>query len=147
MGHRLLNKYLTLFDVGGLLYILLELAWRGWSHWTMFVLGGLCFIGLGLINEVLPWDMPLWQQVLIGACIVTVLEFLTGCIVNLWLGWGVWDYSGLPGNALGQICPQYCLLWLPVSLAGIVLDDWLRYRWFGEERPHYKLIYKGWCYM
>lgn len=140
MGHRLLNKYLTLFDVGGLLYILLELAWRGWSHWTMFVLGGLCFIGLGLINEVLSWEMPLWRQILVGACLITVLEFLTGCVVNLWLGWGVWDYSNKPGNILGQICPQFFLLWLLVSLAGIVLDDWLRYWWFGEECPHYRLL-------
>lgn len=106
----------------------------------MFALGGLCFVCLGLINEVLPWQMPLWQQVIIGACIITVLEFLTGCFVNLWLGWGVWDYSGMPCNILGQICPQYVLLWLPVSLAGIVLDDWLRYRWFGEEQPHYKIM-------
>lgn len=140
MGHRLLNKYLTLFDVGGLLYILLELAWRGWSHWTMFVLGGLCFIGLGLINEVLSWEMPLWRQILVGACLITVLEFLTGCVVNLWLGWGVWDYSNKPGNILGQICPQFFMLWFPVSLAGIVLDDWLRYWWFGEERPNYRLL-------
>ena len=140
MGHRLLNKYLTLFDVGGLLYILLELAWRGWSHWTMFVLGGLCFIGLGLINEVLSWEMPLWRQILVGACLITVLEFLTGCVVNLWLGLGVWDYSNKPGNILGQICPQFFLLWLLVSLAGIVLDDWLRYWWFGEEWPHYRLL-------
>ena len=140
MGHRLLNKYLTLFDVGGLLYILLELAWRGWSHWTMFVLGGLCFIGLGLINEVLSWEMPLWRQILVGACLITVLEFLTGCVVNLGLGWGVWDYSNKPGNILGQICPQFFLLWLLVSLAGIVLDDWLRYWWFGEEWPHYRLL-------
>lgn len=89
MTHRILNKYLILFDTGGLLYILIELAWRGWSHWTMFILGGICFVHLGLINEVLPWEMPLWQQVLIGAGIITVLEFLTGRVVNLWLGWGV----------------------------------------------------------
>lgn len=106
----------------------------------MFILGGICFIYLGLINEALPWSMPLWQQILIGAAGITVLEFCTGCIVNLWLGWGVWDYSGMPGNILGQVCPQYMLLWLPVSLAGIVLDDWIRYRKFGEERPHYRLI-------
>lgn len=139
MEHRLLNKYLTLFDVGGVLYILMELTWRGWSHWTMFLLGGLCFIGLGLINELLPWDMPLWQQMLIGACLITALEFLTGCVVNLWLGWGVWDYSNMPGNILGQICPQFFLLWLPVSLTGIILDDILRHRWWGEEQPHYNI--------
>ncbi|WP_302326312.1 putative ABC transporter permease [Enterocloster lavalensis] len=137
---KILRKHLVLAATGGLLYVILELVWRGRSHWTMFMLGGLCFVVLGLINEVLPWDMPLWQQALVGAVIVTVLEFLIGCVVNLWLGWSVWDYSGLPGNILGQICPQYCLLWLPVSLAGIVLDDWLRYWWWGEEWPRYRLI-------
>lgn len=139
MNRRLLNKYITLFDTGGILYLAIEIIWRGHSHWTMFVLGGLCFVCLGLLNEVIPWEMPLWQQALIGACIITGLEFLTGCIVNLWLGLGVWDYSGMPGNLLGQICPQYTALWAPVSLLGIVLDDYLRYWWFGEDRPHYNL--------
>lgn len=132
-----LYKYVTLLLVGGGLYVLLELIWRGRSHWTMFLIGGMCFVSLGLINEIIPWEMPLWQQVFIGACIVTGLEFLTGCIVNLWLGWAVWDYSGIPGNILGQICPQFFILWLPVALIAIVLDDWLRYWWFDEERPHY----------
>lgn len=84
--------------------------------------------------------MPLWQQILIGTCVITILEFMTGCVVNLWLGWNVWDYSGMPGNILGQICPQYMLLWIPLSLAGIVLDDWLRYWMFKEERPRYKVF-------
>lgn len=140
MGQKLRDKYLFLFGIGGLLYILIEIFWRGRSHWTMFILGGICFVFLGSINEVLPWEMPLWQQVVIGAAGITILEFLTGCIVNLWLGWNVWDYSSLPGNLLGQICPQYFLLWLPVALTGIVLDDWIRYWKFGEERPHYNLI-------
>ena len=123
------------------MYIMLELAWWGWTHWTMFALGGLCFVCLGLINEVIPWETPLWRQVVIGACIITALEFLTGCVVNLWLEWDVWDYSQLPGNVLDQVCPQYFILWLPVSLAGIILDDWLRFWLFGEERPHY--FWKG----
>ena len=139
MNQKLLDKYLFLFNGGGLLYILIELIWRGRSHWTMFLLGGICFVFLGLINEVLPWQMPLWQQILIGAAGITTLEFLTGCIVNLALDWNVWDYSGMPGNIIGQICPQYFLLWLPVSLAGIILDDWIRYRCYGEERPRYNV--------
>lgn len=135
-----MRKYLALMATGGLLYVIIELVWRGRSHWTMFLLGGICFICLGLINEILPWSMALWKQILIGTGIITALEFLTGCVVNLWLGWNIWDYSRLPGNILGQICPQYCLLWLPVSLSGIVLDDWLRYWWWGEARPHYKIL-------
>ena len=132
-------KELFLAAAGGLLYIILELVWRGHSHWTTFVLGGMCFAFIGMINELIPWCMPIWQQTLIGAVIITLLEFLTGCIVNLWLGWAVWDYSAMPLNLLGQICVPYILLWIPVSLAAIFLDDWLRYWMFGDERPHYCL--------
>ena len=132
-------KYVFLFVTGGLLYNILEMLFRGWSHWTMFILGGGCFICLGLINEIIPGEMLLWQQVLIGAGIITGLEFATGCMVNLWFGWGVWDYSQMPGNILGQVCPQFFALWLPVSLAGIVLDDCLRYWWWQEEQPHYNV--------
>ena len=132
-------KEVFLAAAGGLLYIILELAWRGHSHWTMFILGSLCFALIGAINELLPWCMPLWKQALIGAAIITVLELLTGCIVNLWLGWAVWDYSDMPLNLLGQICVPYILLWIPVSLAAIILDDWLRYWMFDEEQPHYCL--------
>ena len=95
---------------------------------------------IGAVNEVIPWCMQLWKQIFIGVLIITGSEFLVGCIVNLWLGWNVWDYSGLPGNILGQICILYILLWLPVALVAIVLDDWLRYWMFGEERPYYCLI-------
>ena len=45
----------------------------------------------------------------------------------------------MPGNFLGQICPQFTLAWLALSLVGIVLDDYLRYWLFREEKPHYHL--------
>ncbi len=132
-------KYAILGGIGGLLYVALEFAWRSRSHWTMFFLGGICFVLIGAVNEIIPWCMPLWQQAGIGTIIITALEFLTGCIVNLHLGWGVWDYSGIWGNVLGQICLPYMLLWIPVSLSAIVLDDWLRFWMFKESRPHYCL--------
>lgn len=133
-------KYVFLFVAGGLLYNIAELVYRGWTHWTMFFLGGICFICLGLINEVLSWEMPLWQQAFIGAGIITCLEFITGCIVNLYLKWDIWDYSDMPGNLLGQVCPYFFLLWVWISLAGIILDDWLRYWLFHEEKPHYHIF-------
>ena len=135
-----LLKYYTLGTLGGLIYVFIELMWRGYSHWSMFLLGGICFIALGLINEVIPWEMPITVQMFIGCTIITVLEFITGCIVNLWLGWDVWDYSDLPCNLLGQISVVSSVGWYFLSAVGIVLDDWLRYIFFGEEKPRYTII-------
>ena len=135
-----LLKYYTLGTLGGLIYVFIELMWRGYSHWSMFLLGGVCFIALGLINEILPWQMPLMTQMFIGCAIITALEFITGCIVNLWLGWDVWDYSDLPYNLLGQISVVSSVGWYFLSAVGIVLDDWLRYIFFGEEKPRYTII-------
>ena len=135
-----LLKYYTLGTLGGTVYVFLELMWRGYSHWSMFLLGGICFIALGLINEVIPWEMPLTAQMFIGCVIITALEFITGCIVNLWLGWDVWDYSDLPYNLLGQISVPSSVGWYFLSAVGIVLDDWLRYVFFGEEKPRYTII-------
>ena len=45
----------------------------------------------------------------------------------------------MPGNLLGQICPQFALLWVALSALAIVLDDIIRWRFFGEDKPHYSL--------
>ena len=136
----MIKKHLILGTIGGLIYVLLELIWRGYSHWTMFLLGGTCFVLLGLINEILDWNTPLTLQMLIGCTVITVLEFITGCVVNLWLGWNVWDYSDLKFNILGQISLFSSIGWYFISLVGITLDDWLRYQLFGEKKPRYKLF-------
>lgn len=133
-------KYLFLFLMGGITYFCIEIAYRDYSHWTMFVLGSICFVALGAINEVIPWEMPLWKQMLIGSGIITVLEFITGVIVNIWLGWNVWDYSNVPMNVLGQICVPFMIIWFFISLLAIIADDYMRYWFFGEEKPHYTLI-------
>ncbi len=125
---------------GGGAYFAIEVFWRGYSHWTMAVLGGICFVLIGGINEFFPWEMPLALQGVIGAAMVTVLEFYTGVILNLWLGLGIWDYSGLPLNLLGQICVMYSILWIPLAVVAVILDDWLRHRLFGEEWPDYRIF-------
>ena len=136
----MIKKYLLLGGIGGAVYVLLEMLWRGYSHWTMFLLGAVCFILIGLVNEVFEWDTPLILQMFCGCAIITALEFITGCIVNLWLGWDVWDYSRYKFNVLGQISLRSSVGWYFLSLVGIFLDDWLRYRLFGEEKPRYKIL-------
>lgn len=132
-------KTLILFLVGGIAYITIELLYRGHSHWTMFLLGGLCFILIGGINNYISWDMLLWKQMLLGSVIITLLEFVCGCIVNLLLHWNVWDYRNLPFNILGQICLPFSILWFFISFVAIIIDDYIRYWFFGEEKPHYNL--------
>lgn len=105
----------------------------------MILVGGLAFYFIGCINEYIEWDMPLYKQMLIGAMIITTLEFIAGIIVNIILEWNVWDYSNVPFNILGQICIPFCIIWFFLSLSAIVLDDYLRYWLFGEEKPHYIL--------
>ena len=133
-------KNLILFSIGGGIYNLVEILYRGNTHWTMFVVGGVCFICIGWINEFLPWTLALWKQMLIGGAIITIIEFLSGCIINLWLEWNVWDYSHVPLNILGQVCLPFFFAWVGLSLVGIVLDDVIRWLCFGEEKPRYKIF-------
>lgn len=135
----MLGKYLFLAWFGGSTYVTLEVLWRGYSHWTMLMLAATVFVVIGLLNEVWSWQTSLTLQVVTGTIVATVLEFVTGCVVNRWLGWAVWDYSNIPGNLLGQICPQYTAIWTILSLVAILLDDYIRWRFFGEEKPHYTL--------
>lgn len=142
---RRLGKYSVLFAAGAAVYFEVELNWRYWAqtlpvHWTMPLLGGALFLLIGGLNNWLPWEMPLLLQGVAGAAIATAAEFVSGVILNLWLGLGIWDYSGLPLNLWGQICLLFSLAWVVLSIAAVVLDDWLRYWLFGEERPRYKLF-------
>lgn len=118
------NNFL-LFTIFGLSYLLIEILWRGYTHWTMFFVGGICGFLIGLINEKNK-KMPLIKQCFISTVIVTVIEFISGCIINLWLGWGVWNYSMLPFNILGQVCLLYSLLWFVLAIIVIKFDDWIR---------------------
>ena len=136
---RKIVKTFILIAIGGLIYTSIEMLYRGYSHWTMFLVGGLAFYMIGCINEYIQWDMPLCKQMAIGMSIITCLEFVTGFIVNIILKWNVWDYSNVPFNVLGQICLPFCAIWYFLSLVGIILDDYIRYWLFDEEKPTYKL--------
>lgn len=133
-------KYTFLFLTGGFLYGGIEIISRGYSHVSMLVAGGICFVLIGSLNEVYSWKMSIVSQMAISALIITAVELVVGVVVNLWLKLGVWDYSRQPYNFLGQICLLYTNLWFLLSLPAIVLDDYLRYLLMKEEKPRYKFL-------
>ena len=49
----------VLFAVGGALYYLVEVLWRGHSDWTMAVLGGVCFLLCGINKHFLQFTCVL----------------------------------------------------------------------------------------
>ena len=118
-------KKSVLFYIGGAAYMALELLWRGRSHGSMFLAGGLCFLLIGHLGRVEP-RLPLPLRALAGAGIVTMVELGAGLIANR--GYQVWDYRAQPGNLWGQICPQFSLLWIPVSAVAIMLYGFLEKR-------------------
>ncbi len=122
---------LCAFFLGGGLYGLCELLFRGRTHWTMLLAGGLCLLLLYLAGGL---ELRLWQRCVLGMAVITAVEFLFGCLLNLRLGLGVWDYSGRFGNLLGQICPLFSLAWLGLSLPASLLCALLR-RLFRTEIP------------
>ena len=109
-----------IFLTGGTAYFGLELLWRGRSHISMFAAGGLCLLLVGHLGEVKPRLSLPWRTVL-GTGIITVVELGMGLLVNR--SYRVWDYRGLPGNLWGQICPQFILMWLPLSWLAIVVYE------------------------
>lgn len=132
-----MKKLSILGFVMGMIYFTAEGFWRGWTNIAMLFVGGLCLVLIGLLDE-FPnhYNLKIWQQCLLGTLIILTIEFVSGVILNIWLKLHIWDYSGTFGNVKGQICIAYGLLWFILTPFAIWLDDFLRWKLFGEEEPH-----------
>ena len=113
-----IGKKLTLFCVGGLGYVALELLWRGRSHGSMFLAGGSSFLLLGKLGQ--TTDRPALRA-FGSAGIITGVELAAGLLFNR--DHSVWDYRQLPYNIKGQICLPFSLLWVPIGQAGMWLYE------------------------
>ena len=131
-------KETVIFYLGGMFYCLTELLWRGWTHGSMFLLGGLCFYLVGGLDR--RFRMPILAQIVLGAGIVTFFEFWTGMLVNRVMHLNVWDYSHLKFNLLGQISLPFTLLWMPLCLIAIFCENYLRHALFDEPMPRVRWV-------
>ena len=135
-----LIEYGFLWMVGGTIYYSFEILFRGFSHWTMFVLGGICMMFFAFQGRASNWQESLWKQVLRCSLFVTACEFITGMIVNKFLHWQVWDYSDQPFHLFGQICLPFAIIFAGLSACGILLSGYLLHWFFKEESPRYRVL-------
>ena len=133
-------EYFTLFLIGGVTYYFIEVLYRGYSHFSMIIVGGLCFILVGSINQFSKRDIPLLLQMLLSVLIIDTVELISGIIINRILLLNVWDYSYMSYNFLGQISLRSSVTWFFLSLFAIYMDDLLRYKLYHERKPKYKVI-------
>lgn len=123
---KLLQDF-SIFTFSGALYVALEIIFRGYSHFSMFLAGGICFLIIFKIyKKNLHLSMP--EKCIISAIVITSMEFIVGSIVNLWFNLNVWDYSCISGNVLGQVCILYSVLWgflgIPISYLSNKICSW-----------------------
>ena len=135
-----LSKYIFLWAIGGCLYYSFELIFRGFSHWTMFVLGGSCFLFIYIQGKIVKWKDSVFIQVIRCIIFVTSMEFITGIIVNKWLDLNVWDYSRLPFQLFGQICLPFMIIFSGLCVLGILISSQLAHWFYKEEKPHYHIL-------
>ena len=104
-----------LFSFGYSAYSLIELAWRRYTHYSMGLAGGLCFVVLYKIYNKYK-NLSIFKKCVIGSAVITLVEYIFGVIFNLKLKMKVWDYSSLPLNISGQVCLLYSFLWIILCL-------------------------------
>jgi uncharacterized membrane protein len=117
-----IKRYGLFFIIGAIGYAAIEVIWRGYTHWSMMIAGGLAFITFSVVSEKLKKKNILVKAAVCSLC-VTAIEFIFGVIFNLWFKMSVWDYSHIPFNILGQICPIFTLIWAGLAIAFLPLAD------------------------
>ena len=122
---RLIWKLPLLLLTGGVLYCAIEILFRGYTHISMALCGALCFLLIYRLNQEKP-NLLLPLRALLSAALITGVEFAAGCILNLWLGLDIWDYSSMPYQLLGQICLPFFCAWFLLGFPACLLCSLIR---------------------
>ena len=117
-----IKKYGLFFIIGAIGYASIETIWRGYTHWSMVIAGGLAFVMFSVVSQYLE-GRSIFLKAAVCALGVTAIEFIFGVVFNLWLKMDVWDYSYMPFHILGQICPTFTLIWAGLAIAFLPFAD------------------------
>lgn len=136
----------AIFLFSGSVYYAMEIVFKKShkSHWTMFILAGLAgAIFIDGLNNLFSYEMDFLLQIFICSTTITVGELIVGLIWNQ--DYGIWNYTNMPFNYMGQICLPFYFLWMLLSAIFIPFLDYIEWRVFDykpETPPYYKICNK-----
>ena len=139
-----IREYGVVYAIGSIGYRFIEVLWRGRTHWTMGLVGGICFLLMYILDYTLK-NVRLTVKALISAVSVTTVEFFSGLLINRVFGLAVWDYSAMRFNLLGQISLLYSVLWYFLCIPAHLLCRIVRRRVFGAlpaKKRHFTKIFE-----
>lgn len=90
----------------------------------MIITGGSAVLSLYIINEAIKTSI--FIKAIMGTAVITALEFTVGITVNKVFNMGVWDYTDLPVNFMGQISLVFSFCWYVLSIVSFILFDILK---------------------
>lgn len=128
-------QYSAAFAVGAFAYTVIEILWRGHTHWTMTLTGGACLALLFMWSRVLS-KAPLAVKCVVGALTITAVEFAVGVTVNIIFRVNVWDYSRMPFNLMGQVCLGFSVMWCLLSAPAFYVCELIKKYVNIEGEPH-----------
>jgi uncharacterized membrane protein len=131
------GEYMLIYAAGAVIYSLIEIMWRGYTHWTMALAGGLCFSCIYFTENCFK-HKRLWLKCCVGCVIITTVEFSVGCLVNRILDWRVWDYSNHRLNFFGQICLLYMVMWYVLCGPAYLLCGYIKRLISGRKASNIK---------
>ena len=124
-----IKEIILVFSIGSIGYMFIEILWRGFTHWSMGIAGGISFLIISIIEKN-PKRINVFLKGIFCTVFITSVEFFIGVFLNLYLGLNVWDYSRLPLNFLGQISLLYSIYWYALCIPSLYLCKILRHRIF-----------------
>ena len=108
----------VIFTIGAGGYGLIEILWRGYTHWSMLCAGGIVFLGMSRIASALKKASAIIKGI-VGGVFVTAVEYAFGIVFNVILKKNVFNING-------QICALYSVLWVLLSIICVPFSGFIK---------------------
>lgn len=136
-----LGLFILIFILCGVIYYSMELIWRGYSHYSMFLCAGVAGLVIMFLNDhFYNFSTDFRIQSLTAGLICSIIEYGIGEIFNR--DYSIWDYRGLWGTISwldNQVNILFVGLWIVISCFAIPFLDYMQWKLGLGKKPWYRI--------